>query len=108
MAFEEPNSIHTDIAVMKKEVEGLQKVVEKLDITIDKLADLTTSLDKMVLMQQAHIEQQSEDDEEIKAKLAVLAERVKRIEQSKWFITGIAATIGFILAQMEVFRRFFS
>jgi hypothetical protein len=59
-------------------------------------------------MQQAHIEQQSEDDEEIKSKLAVLSERVKRIEQSKWFITGIAATVGFILAQMEIFKRFFS
>jgi hypothetical protein len=38
----------------------------------------------------------------------VLSERVKRIEQSKWFITGIAATVGFILAQMEIFKRFFS
>ena len=108
MAIEEPNSIHTDIAVMKKEVEGLQKVVEKLDVTIDKLSDLTTSLDRMVLMQQQHIDQQSQDDAEIKSKLVALSDRVKRIEQSKWFVMGIAAAVGFILAQMEVLKRFFS
>ena len=109
MAFEEESStIHTDIAVMKKEVEGLQKVVEKLDVTIDKLSDLTTSLDRMVLMQQAHIDQQSQDDAEIKSKLSALSDRVKRIEQSKWFAMGIAAAIGFLLAQMEILRRFFS
>ena len=108
MAFEEANNLHTDIAVMKKEVEGLQKVVEKLDITIDKLSDLTTSLDRMVLMQQAHIDQQSQDDEEIKSKLVLLSERVKRIEQSKWFVMGIAATIGFIVAQIEIIKTLFS
>lgn len=109
MPFEEESTnIHTDIAVMKKEVEGLQKVVEKLDVTIDKLSDLTTSLDKMVLMQQQHIDQQSHDDQEIKSKLATLSERVKRIEQSKWFAMGIAASIGFIFAQMEILKRFFS
>jgi t-SNARE complex subunit (syntaxin) len=109
MAFEDDsNNIHTEVAVMKKEVQGLQKVVEKLDVTIDKLSDLTQSLDKMVLMQQSHIDQQSQDDEEIKNKLAVLGERVKRIEQSKWFVMGIAATIGFIFAQMEILKRFFS
>ena len=109
MAFEEESTtIHTDIAVMKKEVEGLQKVVEKLDVTIDKLSDLTTSLDRMVLMQQQHIDQQSQDDAEIKSKLVALSERVKRIEQSRWFVMGIVAAVGFILAQMEVLKRFFS
>ena len=46
--------------------------------------------------------------EEIKSKLAILSERVKRIEQSKWFAMGIAAAIGFVFAQMEILKRFFS
>ena len=62
----------------------------------------------MVLMQQAHIDQQSQDDEEIKSKLLLLSDRVKRIEQSKWFVMGIAATIGFVLAQIEIIKTFFS
>jgi ElaB/YqjD/DUF883 family membrane-anchored ribosome-binding protein len=109
MAFEDDSpNIHTDIAVMKKEVEGLQRVVEKLDVTIDKLSDLTTSLDRMLLMQQNHIDQQARDDALIKSELSTLSDRVKRIEQSKWFAMGIAAAIGFVLAQMEILSHFFN
>ena len=52
----------------------------------------------MVLMQQAHIDQQAKDDKYIMNKLGDLSDRIKKIENSRWFVLGIAAAVGFVLS----------
>lgn len=95
---EEGNELRTDVELLKRDVGGLTKVVDKLDITIEKISEVATHLDRMVLMQQAHIDQQAKDDEYIKTKLGDLSQRVKDLEKNKWFVFGIASTVGFIIA----------
>ena len=100
---EEKQDIRTDVELLKKDVGGLEKLVGKLDVTIEKISEVATHLDRMVIMQQAHIDQQAKDDEYIKSKLGDLSSRVKELEKSKWFIVGIASAVGFIIALLVDF-----
>ena len=35
-------------------------------------------------------------------KVSELSDRVKRLETSKWFLVGIAAAVGFVVAQLPI------
>lgn len=106
MAFlEEDNDIKTDLALLKKDMTSLYSIVEKLDVTIDKLSEVTSSLDKMITIQQTHIDKQEQDDRVIMERLGHLAERVSKIEQNKWFVIGIATAVGFIVAQLPLIQN---
>ena len=100
--IEEDTDIKTDLALLKKDMTSLYTIVDKLDATIDKLTEVTSSLDKMITIQQTHIDQQEKDDREIMEKLTNLTDRVTNIEQNKWFIIGAAAAVGFIIAQLPM------
>jgi len=100
--IEEDTDIKTDLALLKKDMTSLYTIVDKLDATIDKLTEVTSSLDKMITIQQTHIDQQEKDDREIMERLTNLTDRVQNIEQNKWFIIGVAAAIGFIIAQIPM------
>ena len=99
---EDGNDIKTDVALLKKDMSSLYKIVDKLDVTIDKLTEVTSSLDKMITIQQSHIDQQEKDDREIMERLTNLSDRVTSIEKNKWFIIGVATTVGFLVAQIPV------
>lgn len=100
--IEEDTDIKTDLALLKKDMTSLYTIVDKLDATIDKLTEVTSSLDKMITIQQTHIDQQEKDDREIMERLTNLTDRVQNIEQNKWFIIGAAAAAGFIIAQIPM------
>lgn len=100
--IEEDTDIKTDLALLKKDMTSLYTIVDKLDATIDKLTEVTSSLDKMITIQQTHIDQQEKDDREIMERLTNLTDRVQNIEQNKWFIIGVAAAVGFIIAQIPM------
>jgi hypothetical protein len=95
---ESDNNLRTDVELLKKDVGGLAKLVDKLDVTIEKISEVATHLDRMVLMQQAHIDQQAKDDEYIKNKLTDLSDRVKTLEKGKFYLIGIASAVGFVIA----------
>lgn len=98
--IEEDPDFKTDLALLKKDMKSLYNIVDKLDVTIDKLTDVTNSLDKMITIQQSHIEKQEAEDRAIMKRLSHLSDRVSKIEQSKWFIIGAAASMGFVIAQL--------
>ena len=100
--FEDGMNLKTDVELLKKDLHSLYKVVDKLDVTIDKLSEVTVSLDKMISLQQTQLEQQDKDDKVIMEKIESLNSRILKIENSKWFIIGIAAAVGFILAQIPI------
>ena len=103
--FEDGVTLKTDVELLKKDLHSLYRVVDKLDVTIDKLSEVTVSLDKMITLQQTQIEQQDKDDKIIMEKITSLSDRVVKIENSKWFIIGIASAFGFILAQIPIITK---
>ena len=52
------NNLKTDVELLKKDVHSIARLVDKLDVAIDKLTDVTNCLNKMIAVQEQKIEQQ--------------------------------------------------
>lgn len=67
MAFEEEqhNEVRTEIELLKRDVSGLTQVIDKLDITIDKLAEVSNGLNRMISVHEEQITRQDQADKEL-------------------------------------------
>ena len=152
-------AVRTEIELIKRDVSSLSMVIEKLDVTIDKLTDVSNGLNRMISVHEQQITRQDQADKELfqlielrrkessenyevlhrkmsdqrdilereiekrfekvmdelkslsdeqKEHHKVMMERISEVEKWKWFVVGIAATVGFILAQLPLFQTIFS
>jgi hypothetical protein len=117
---ENNGSIKTEVELLKRDFDLLSGLAEKFDIAIDRLTDVSTAIDKMLAVHEARLENQERQSEvthqritefkkeimdEIKIVRAEItkqnkdvSERIGRLERWKWFIVGIGAAIGALLA----------
>lgn len=102
------NSIKTEVELLKKDVHSIAKLVDKLDVAIDKLTEVTNCLNKMIAVQEQKIEQQEQDDVYIKEKTKELSRRVTSLEKWKWLTLGGAGVVGFILAKISMISKIIS
>ena len=102
------NNIKTEVELLKKDVHSIAKLVDKLDVAIDKLTEVTNCLNKMIAVQEQKIEQQEQDDVYIKEKTKELSRRVTSLEKWKWLTLGGAGVVGFILAKLSMISQFIS
>ena len=102
------NNLKTDVELLKKDVHSIARLVDKLDVAIDKLTDVTNCLNKMIAVQEQKIEQQEQDDVYIKEKTKELSTRVASLEKWKWFTLGGAGVIGFVLAKLSMLSSLIS
>ena len=102
------NNIKTEVELLKKDVHSIAKLVDKLDVAIDKLTEVPNCLNKMIAVQEQKIEQQEQDDVYIKEKTKELSTRVASLEKWKWFTLGGAGVIGFVLAKLSMLSSLIS
>jgi hypothetical protein len=117
---ENNGSIKTEVELLKRDFDLLSGLAEKFDIAIDRLTDVSTAIDKMLAVHEARLENQERQSEvthqritefkkeimdEIKIVRAEItkqnkdvSERIGRLERWKWFIVGIGAAMGALLA----------
>ena len=100
--------LETEVELLKKDVHSIAKLVDKLDVAIDKLTEVTNCLNKMIAVQEQKIEQQEQDDLYIKEKTKELSRRVTSLEKWKWLTLGGAGVVGFILAKLSMISKFIS
>ena len=102
------NNIKTEVELLKKDVHSISKLVDKLDVAIDKLTEVTNCLNKMIAVQEEKLNQQEQDDVYIKDKTKELSRRVASLEKWKWFTLGGAGVVGFILAKLSMISKIIS
>ena len=103
MAFEEDNTIKTEVELLKKDVHSISRLVDKLDVAIDKLTDVTNCLNRMIVVQEQKLERQEQDDKYLSSKIKDIASRVEGLEKWKWLVMGGARVVGFIAANLKTF-----
>ena len=110
MGFEESetNNIRTDVELLKKDVHSISRLVDKLDVAIDKLTDVTNCLNRMIAVQEEKIEKQEQDDNYLKEVITKIDKRVTAIERWKWLVVGGALVIGFAIAKYSVITQIIS
>tara|TARA_B100001778_G_scaffold294607_1_gene266378 strand:- start:1304 stop:1636 length:333 start_codon:yes stop_codon:yes gene_type:complete len=110
MGFEESetNNIRTDVELLKKDVHSISRLVDKLDVAIDKLTDVTNCLNRMIAVQEEKIEKQEQDDNYLKEVITKIDKRVTAIERWKWLVVGGALVVGFAIAKYSVITQIIS
>ena len=118
-----------DLDNLKRELTVLSTLTGKFDTAITHLSNVSVSIDKMLAVHEARLENQEKQNEvihtrindfkkEISDEIKILRsenksqhqetnERLSRLEKWRWFVVGVATVLGFILAQMESISKIF-
>ena len=126
----ENGQVKTDVELLKRDMELVSALAEKFDIAIDRLTEVSTSVDKMLAVHEMRLENQEQQREilhqrisdlkrditdefrllrdENRTQHAEVNERLSKLEKWRWLVVGMATAVGFLVAQMGKISEFFS
>ena len=127
---ENGQQVKTDVEILKRDMELLAGLAEKFDIAIDRLTDVSASVDKMLAVHETRLVQQEQQREILHQRITDMkreisedfralrdentkqhnevSERLGKLEKWRWFVVGVATVIGFLFAQMGNITKLFS
>ena len=126
----ENGQVKTDVEILKRDMELVSALAEKFDIAIDRLTEVSTSVDKMLAVHENRLENQEQQREILHQRISDLKrditdefrmlrdenrkphaevnERLSKLEKWRWLVVGRATAEGFLVAQMGKISEFFS
>lgn len=126
----ENGQVKTDVELLKRDMELLAGLAEKFDIAIDRLSEVSQSVDKMLAVHETRLINQEQQREILHQRITDfkkemmdeirslrdentrqhrdLETRIDKIERWRWFVVGVASVIGFLIAQMANISDLFS
>ena len=126
----ENGQVKTDVEILKRDMELVSALAEKFDIAIDRLTEVSTSVDKMLAVHENRLENQEQQREILHQRISDLKrditdefrmlrdenrkqhaevnERLSKLEKWRWLVVGMATAVGFLVAQMGKISEFFS
>jgi|TARA_R100000455_G_C6264933_1_gene120169 ElaB/YqjD/DUF883 family membrane-anchored ribosome-binding protein len=126
----ENGQVKTDVELLKRDMELVSALAEKFDIAIDRLTEVSTSVDKMLAVHEMRLENQEQQREILHQRISDLKrditdefrmlrdenrkqhaevnERLSKLEKWRWLVVGMATAVGFLVAQMGKISEFFS
>ena len=126
----ENGQVKTDVEILKRDIELLAGLAEKFDIAIDRLSDVSASVDKMLAVHETRLVQQEQQREIIHQRITDMkkemsddfralreentrqhnevSERLSKLEKWRWFVVGVATVIGFLFAQLKNISTLFT
>lgn len=103
-------NLETKVAVLEKEFGRYNDLIEKFDITIDRLTEVSNSIRNLVVLHEQRLTQQEKktDDlnHDVNADLKKISERLSALETWKWTLAGAAAAIGFFASKIDISKFF--
>jgi glutathionylspermidine synthase len=122
------DSLHTKVAILEREINQYNQLIDKFDQTIDRLSEVSNSLKNLVVVHEQRLTQQEKKTEEIVEKmndeikslvemlkdLAVkedshfrdLSDRMHAIEKWKWTVIGGAVAAAALVTKLDVGNLF--
>ena len=126
----ENGQVKTDVEILKRDMELVSALAEKFDIAIDRLTEVSTSVDKMLAVHENRLENQEQQRDILHQRISDLKrdmtdefrmlrdenrkqhaevnERLSKLEKWRWLVVGMATAVGFLVAQMGKISEFFS
>ena len=126
----ENGQVKTDVELLKRDMELVSALAKKFDIAIDRLTEVSTSVDKMLAVHEMRLENQEQQREILHTRISDLKrditdefrllrdenrkqhaevnERLSKLEKWRWLVVGMATAVGFLVAQMGKISEFFS
>jgi pyruvate kinase len=105
------SELETKVAVLERDISQMMNYCDKIDVTMEKLTDISISLKQMLAVHEHKLGQHALADEDLYALHQTTNKRIdtldidlvktkSKIEQHKWYFTAIAVMICFILYKM--------
>lgn len=94
--------VQTDIALMKKDIATFDKYFNKIDVTLDKLAEATTQITKIIALHEERLEQSLHDAGEVKDLIEQRRIEIKELE-NKFDQTSLGITNSIQNLKEEIF-----
>jgi ElaB/YqjD/DUF883 family membrane-anchored ribosome-binding protein len=126
----ENGQVKTDVELLKRDMELLAGLAEKFDVAIDRLTEVSQSVDKMLAVHETRLVQQEQQREILHQRISDfkketmdeiralrdentrqhrdLETRIGKVEKWRWFVVGVASVIGFLFAQMANISKLFN
>lgn len=120
--------LQTKVAVLEKEVSQYNSLIAKFDLTIDRLTDVSTSLEKLAVVHEQRLTYQEKKTEEIVEKMnneikqllhiveklakkeeehyADLSKRMHAVEKWKWTVVGAAIAAAAVASKLDITKVF--
>ena len=117
----------TEVELLKRDMELLGHLAEKFDTAIDRLADVSQSVDKMLAIHENRLQHQENQSEIIHQRISAMkkelikqmrasntiehkevVDRLAAVEKWRWIVVGASVAFGFIAAQMEAVSKIFN
>jgi chromosome segregation ATPase len=122
MADKDIDKLRDDIAQLQKQAAAADVVVERLDFTLDKIADLSTQIQQMLVIHEHRFTNSEQQHETLSRQMDQRAEsadkemnilhkrisslqeqldiRLRKIEIWQWVIVGGASAAGFFISRL--------
>lgn len=124
-----PEQLQTDVELLKRDMELLAGLAEKFDTAIDRLTDVSHSVDKMLVLHEKRLSYQENQAEIIHTRIndfkremmdeirelrrenteqhREVGKRLDKLEKWRWFVVGAAMALGFLVAQSSLIDKLF-
>ncbi|HAW81638.1 MAG TPA: hypothetical protein DCX27_19205 [Balneola sp.] len=116
---------NTKLAVLEGQISNFDKYLERIDITLQKLTEVSSSMEKMVVVQETRLNAQDEADrvlnegqrlihdridrlkEEMNKKLDGIDSKLAEIEKWRWLVIGGISLFMFIISNTGNLMNYF-
>lgn len=117
-----PQEFKTEVELLKRDMELLGHLAEKFDTAIDRLADVSQSVDKMLAIHENRLQHQENQSEVIHQRITDMkkemmeeirqlrasntiehkevVDRLAAVEKWRWIVVGASIAFGFIVAHL--------
>ena len=117
------------IQELKQNLTTIATLVDRFDVAIDKLTDVSNCVDKMLAVHETRLSNQENQTEIVHSRLSdykkelidemkdmreesdkqhkEIKERITKLEKGKWLVVGAARAVGVILAQIPWIQKIF-
>lgn len=126
----ENGQVKTDVEILKRDMELVSALAEKFDIAIDRLTEVSTSVDKMLAVHEMRLENQEQQREILHQRISDMKrditdefralrdenrkqhnevnERLSKLEKWRWLVVGMATAVGFLVASLGQMGELFN
>ena len=91
------NELNTKVSLLERDHERFMALFEKMDNTLDKLTELTSSMKEMLAVQENRLDNNDDRYSTVEKRLEKHSDRLDALERWRWYLTGAIVIVGVAL-----------
>ena len=88
------HELNTKVSLLERDHERFMALFEKMDSTLDKLTELTSSMKEMLAVQENRLDNNDDRYSNVEKRLEKHSDRLDALERWRWYLTGAIVIVG--------------